>query len=95
MLSQPERLQALEQALKESAPQTYLRLKLGGEIEAFLAQRENEMMESYYKKYGEAYYRVLLKNEGKTKTLRTLKTVQSKIFDDVLATWSSFGPLGD
>jgi|GEM_PF-3582451 len=95
MLSQTQRLQALEQALKDGAPQAYLRLKMGGGIEAFLEQRENEMMKSYYQKYGEAYYQVLLKTEDRTKTLRALKTVQSKIFDDVLATWTSFGPLGD
>ncbi len=89
-LNKMQRLQMLEQALKDKAPQTYLKLKTSGRIESFLEKHDEEMMESFYRAYGEAYYQILLKNGDKGKTEQALELEQIEKFNDAVATWKDF-----
>ena len=89
-LNKMQRLQVLEQALKDKAPQTYLKLKMGEKIESFLEKLDEEMMESFYRAYGEAYYQILLKNADTDKTVNALEKEQIEKFNDAVATWTDF-----
>ena len=44
---QPQRLQMIEQALKDKAPQQYQQMKRSGHLSHFLKNHEEQMMESY------------------------------------------------
>ncbi len=90
MLNQTQRLQMLEQALKDKAPQTYLKLEAEGKLQAFLEKREGEVMESYYRAYGEVYYQILQENSDKDKMALALAMARTQKMNDVIATWTEF-----
>jgi hypothetical protein len=90
MIDQSKRLQILEEALAAQAPATYLRLKCDGELADFLRKREGEMMESFYRAYGDIYYQVLREHPDPQQAAQALEAARGEKFREAVVTWSSF-----
>jgi hypothetical protein len=88
-LNKKQRLQIFEQALEDKAPLTYLDLKVGGKVACFLEKRDGEMMESFYRAYGEAYYQIL-KDTDEDKIVQALEIAQTEKFNDALTAGTNF-----
>lgn len=95
IVSQPRRLQMIEQALKYKAPKMYRELKAAKKLQSFLADQEEAMMESYYEAYSAARSKILLptNQQSQLEKEQSLFMAQREAWEDAMATWMEFADM--
>ena len=90
---QAQRLQMIEQALKDLNPQMYRELKQAGRLKAFLESQEQQMMESYDQAVTELQFQVSGPKgpKGYMETVQALEMGTRRIWEETLATFLEFG----
>lgn len=87
---QKARIQMIESALKDQAPKAYQDMKLKGQLQEFLQNHEQAMMESYDQERTEAMMKVLSTNNKNPYPARELDTVLHQLWEETLAVWLEF-----
>ncbi|GFE56411.1 hypothetical protein [Geobacter sp. AOG1] len=91
LINQEQRLQMIEQAMKDKAPKMFRELKAAGKLQSFLGDHEAAMMESFYEAYAEARTPILSRTDpDQLKREQDLFAAQREAWDDAIATWTEF-----
>lgn len=89
---QPQRLQMIEQALKDKNPQMYRELSQAGSLSQFVKDLEQQMMESYDQAVNELQNQVNGPKgpKGYTEAVQKMEMGLNQIWETTLATFLEF-----
>jgi hypothetical protein len=88
---QKERRQMIEQALKDKAPKTYRELNQAGKLKEFVANQEEQMMESYQRAWSEVTTETAMsKVSNPMERLQAQTMGESRVWEETLATFLEF-----
>lgn len=91
MTNPRQRLQMIEQALKDQAPRLYRELKKAGHLPQFLQERDDLMMDTYDQIYAELKTSVLQPSQKEyLPRLQALTSAQNRAWEETMATWLEF-----
>jgi hypothetical protein len=86
-----DRFEMIEAAIKYLAPKTYRQIKKAGKLQAFVQQRESDMMESYHQAEDEMRFRWAQKVEPDfLKHVQDYETRTRELWEQTMATWLEF-----
>lgn len=86
----PQRLQMIEEAMKEKAPKTYRELQRSGQLKKVIEQREQEMMQSYDREWANKILGENPKGSTLQEATQSSTMTESRLWEETLGTFLEF-----